>query len=52
MRSGILLPQVAKKFGWAENDFLEQVCVKAGLPRDAWRDAELYTFTAEVIKEK
>lgn len=50
MQSGLLLPQVATKFGWDGNTFLEQVCVKAGLPKDAWKDTELYTFTAEIIK--
>lgn len=50
MQSGLLLPQVAEEFKWDRNTFLEQICVKAGLPKDAWRDAELYTFTAEIIK--
>jgi len=50
MQSGIFLPQVATEFGWDRDTFLEQLCVKAGLPKSAWREAELYTFTAEVIK--
>lgn len=49
-QSGILLPQVATEFGWDKNTFLEMVCMKAGLPKGAWKDAELHTFTAEVIK--
>jgi len=50
MQRGILLPQVAKELGWDRDTFLEQICLKAGLPRDAWKDADLYTFTAEVLK--
>lgn len=50
MQGGLLLPQVAVEYGWDPNTFLEQVCVKAGLPKDAWKDADLYTFTAEIIK--
>lgn len=49
-KSGLLLPQVAEENKWDRDTFLEQVCVKASLPKDAWKDAELYTFTAEIIK--
>ncbi len=47
--SGILLPQVPVEFGWDRDTFLKQICYKAGLPPDAWKDAELYYFTAEII---
>ena len=51
-RRGLLLPQVPTEYGWDRETFLDQVCVKAGLPRDAWRTgAELYSFTAEVFAE-
>ncbi|MEW6214930.1 MAG: AmmeMemoRadiSam system protein B, partial [Nitrospirota bacterium] len=50
MQSGLLLPQVATEFGWDRDAFLEQICLKAGLQRDACKDADLYTFTAEIIK--
>ena len=50
MQSGLLLPQVAQELGWDRETFLEQICAKAGLSRGAWRDADLYTFTAEIIK--
>lgn len=49
-QTGLLLPQVATEFGWNRDEFLENVCMKAGLPKDAWKDAELYTFTAEILK--
>ena len=51
-RRGLLLPQVPEEQGWDRETFLAQVCLKAGLPRDAWRKgAELYSFTAEVFAE-
>jgi AmmeMemoRadiSam system protein A len=49
-KGGILLPQVATEAGWNRETFLEQICVKAGLPRDSWMDADLYTFTADIVK--
>jgi AMMECR1 domain-containing protein len=47
----VLLPQVAADHGWDREEFLAQVCRKAGLPPDAWQDplTELYTFRAQVI---
>lgn len=48
--SGLLLPQVAKEYGWSRERFLEQVSRKAGLPKDAWKSANLYRFTAEIVK--
>jgi AmmeMemoRadiSam system protein A len=37
-RSGLLLPQVPVEWKWDRETFLAQTCVKAGLPRDAWKD--------------
>ena len=49
---GLLLPQVALEWGWDREQFLEHTCLKAGLPRDAWRKrAELYRFSAQVFGE-
>jgi AmmeMemoRadiSam system protein B/AmmeMemoRadiSam system protein A len=50
-KSGILLPQVPVEFGWDKKTFLKEVSLKAGLPEDAWKDGDLYRFTAEIIKE-
>lgn len=52
-RGGLLLPQVPVEQGWDSEVFLNQVCVKAGLPHKSWRSGkvELYTFTAEVFEE-
>jgi AmmeMemoRadiSam system protein A len=49
-RSGILLPQVPVEFGWDREAFLKQVAKKAGLTEDAWKEAELFRFTAEIIR--
>lgn len=49
-RRGLLLPQVPVEHGWDRNTFLEQTCLKAGLPPDAWRTgAHIEAFTAEVF---
>jgi AmmeMemoRadiSam system protein A len=50
---GVLLPQVPTEEGWNRSTFLEQVCVKAGLPMQAWKDddADLFMFTALVFGE-
>ena len=51
-RRGLLLPQVAVEHGWDRETFLEQSCCKAGLPRDAWRQAAtVEAFTAEVFAD-
>jgi AmmeMemoRadiSam system protein B/AmmeMemoRadiSam system protein A len=49
--SGLLLPQVATQYGWDRKTFLEYTCLKAGLPKDAWKDREtiIYVFSAEVF---
>jgi AmmeMemoRadiSam system protein A len=49
-RRGLLLPQVPVKQRWDRSTFLEQTCLKAGLPPDAWRaGAHIEAFTAEVF---
>jgi AmmeMemoRadiSam system protein A len=49
---GLLLPQVAGDRGWSREEFLQAICLKAGLPRGAWRNADLYVFSAEVFEEE
>jgi AmmeMemoRadiSam system protein A len=51
-RVGLLLPQVASDRGWSRDEFLRAICLKAGLPTGAWRDAELFVFSAEVFEEE
>jgi AmmeMemoRadiSam system protein A len=50
---GVLLPQVAAEYQWTAERFVEETCEKAGLERDAWKDAEtrIEAFTAEVFSE-
>jgi len=50
--AGVLLPQVATEWGWDRDEFLREVCLKAGLPADAWKKgATLYRFSAQVFGE-
>ena len=53
-RSGVLLPQVPVEQGWDQNQYLEYICIKAGLPAGSYnaKDAELLTFTAIVFGEE
>lgn len=52
-RRGLLLPQVPVEWGWDRETFLDQTCVKAGLPPSSWRHgATLRAFTAEVFGEE
>lgn len=48
---GLLLPQVATDNKWDLTTFLQQTCVKAGLPPSAWNDedADIFSFTAFVF---
>jgi len=50
---GILLPQVATEQGWDRQTFVENTCLKAGLPTDAWKDPEtsIEIFSAQVFGE-
>ncbi|HEC34941.1 MAG TPA: AMMECR1 domain-containing protein, partial [Anaerolineae bacterium] len=50
---GLLLPQVPVEQGWDREEFLENLCLKAGLLPDCWREeAALYAFTAVVFSEE
>jgi AmmeMemoRadiSam system protein A len=53
-KRAVFLPQVAVEHEWDMLTFLEQTCVKADLPKDAWRwpDTVLSSFTALIIEEK
>jgi AmmeMemoRadiSam system protein A len=51
-RRGLLLPQVPVEHGWDRETFLQQTCMKAGLPADAWEHgAKVESFTAEVFSD-
>jgi uncharacterized protein (TIGR00296 family) len=51
---GLLLPQVPIEWGWCEEEFLCQCCMKAGLPPDNWltKDAKIYKFRAIIFEEE
>jgi len=50
---GLLLPQVAVKYGWDPREFVENTCLKAGLSRECWKekDVKIYRFSGEVYEE-
>ena len=51
-KKGLLLPQVAVENNWSRSTFLQQACIKAGLPPTAWKEgAEIFIFEAIVFKE-
>lgn len=49
MRAGLLLPDVPVRFGWDREQFLQGLCQKASLPRNAWQEsgAQLFGFESE-----
>ncbi len=51
--AGTLLPQVAQEHGWDRETFLDETCIKAGLRKGAWKEADctIYTYTAQVFSE-
>jgi AmmeMemoRadiSam system protein A len=52
-RQGLLLPQVAIRFGWSAERLLSETCRKAELPGDAWtRGARVRVFQAQVFSEE
>ena len=54
MFKGLLLPQVPVEWGWCEEEFLCQCCIKAGLPADSWltKGAKIYKFRAIIFEEE
>lgn len=50
-RQAVFLPQVATEMGWSKEVFLDQLCYKAGLHAGDWKNAQLFTFQAEVFSE-
>jgi len=51
--SGLLLPQVPVEFKWDVEEYLANLCYKAGAPPDIWlmSDSKLYSFQASIYKE-
>lgn len=49
-KKGLLLPQVPVENLWSKEEFLQQACLKAGLPRNAWKSgADIFIFEAIVF---
>jgi hypothetical protein len=51
---GLFLPQVPVEEHWDLDTYLQQVCYKARLPKNTWKDpgADLFRFTALVFEER
>jgi uncharacterized protein len=51
--SGLLLPQVPVELGWDAEEYLANLCYKAGAPPDTWLVpfTKLYSFQACIYKE-
>ena len=52
-QSAVFLPQVAPEQGWGLEETLDHLAMKAGLPREAWREkgATFLVFEAQIIHE-
>ena len=50
---GLLLPQVAAEHHLSREQFLDETCRKAQLPREAWREpsTQVLAFTSEVFSD-
>ncbi|HRY36315.1 MAG TPA: AmmeMemoRadiSam system protein A [Candidatus Magasanikbacteria bacterium] len=54
-KSGVFLPEVAKRENWDLGTMLEALCIeKAGLPANAWmeKNSDIYIFTSTTFREK
>jgi hypothetical protein len=51
--SGLLLPQVATENNWDVEEFLDNLCMKAGIPFGMWKEkgVVIYKFRAQVFSE-
>jgi uncharacterized protein (TIGR00296 family) len=51
--SGLLLPQIPVQLKWDIDEYLANICYKAGAPPDVWLlpESKLYRFEAIVYKE-
>ncbi len=52
--SGTLLPQVPIEYGWDVETFLDNLCMKAGLPIRCWKnlEVEIYSYQGIIWKEE
>lgn len=49
----VLLPQVATDRAWTKEQFVGEICRKAGLPLDAWKQpqTQLFAFETQLFRE-
>jgi uncharacterized protein (TIGR00296 family) len=54
MNTGLLLPQVPGEQGWGVEEYLEGLCMKAGLPAETWKEkgVSIEAFQAQIFEEK
>jgi uncharacterized protein len=50
---GLLLPQVPVEWGWDQNEFLTNTCLKAGMSPDCWlqEGVKIYSFQTQIFNE-
>lgn len=53
-RSGVFLPQVPVEQGWNRQQYLDHLCIKAGVPTGSWRQpgAQLFWYQALAFPAK
>jgi uncharacterized protein (TIGR00296 family) len=53
MQGGLFLPQVPIEQGWDMDEYLENLCYKAGMSGDAWKNpnSKIYKFRTEIFSE-
>jgi len=51
--AGLLLPQVATEYGWSAEEFLNHLCMKAGLSDGMWKEknVKIYKFQTQIFRE-
>ena len=54
LHSGLLLPIVAVEQGWDAKTFLNETCIKAGMPGNYWMQpsVKIYSFRTQVFREE
>lgn len=51
---GLLLPDVATEYNFSAEKFLEEVCIKANIPKEYWKQpkVKIYKFETQIFKEE
>jgi uncharacterized protein len=52
VQGGLFLPQVPVEQGWNMDEYLENLCYKAGMSGDAWKECKIYKFQTEIFSEE